>query len=343
MKSIAGVAAALVLSRTNAQVASALYGTFYPPNLNSTSWITNTTGTYGGVYQDDTYETVFNATYGTYDYCFMPHPRAQEYQTPAPVANGSVKAELVYLHYIQRHQRRTPYNILPGGENQQYYCGNIDTFLYAGPGAGVYAPAPMRVYAASYTDPTNPLDDTYVEGSCQYPQLTIGGLLDGYEHGADLWGVYGQKLDFLPRTPDNTTFFRTSDSALTQQSAGGVLRGIWPYYNQPVPLHEQAGAIDTVNEGWSCSLRGQVLSAIESTPEWESHLNATAPLLAQLSNYTQNESAWTATFDHLSDNFQARLCNGYDLPCNVNDTSDCVTMAQADEVFRAGDWEWNYW
>ncbi len=46
----------------------------------------------------------------------MPHPLAQEYEKPAPVANGSVKAELVYLQYLQRHQRRTPYNILPTGE-----------------------------------------------------------------------------------------------------------------------------------------------------------------------------------------------------------------------------------
>lgn len=46
----------------------------------------------------------------------MPHPRADVYQLPTPVANGSVRAELVYLQYIQRHQRRTSYNSLPGGE-----------------------------------------------------------------------------------------------------------------------------------------------------------------------------------------------------------------------------------
>lgn len=53
--------------------------------------------------------------------------------------------------------------------------------------------------------------------------------------------------------------------------------------------------------------------------------------------------SWTSTFDHFADNFQARLCNGYELPCRVQDESDCVTTEQANEVFRAGDWEWNYW
>jgi acid phosphatase len=56
----------------------------------------------------------------------------------------------------------------------------------------------------------------------------------------------------------------------------------------------------------------------------------------------QDESAWTSNFDHFADNFQARLCNGYRLPCRVQDRMQCVTAAQADEVFRAGDWEYNY-
>jgi acid phosphatase len=100
----------------------AVYGltplqTFYPPNLNDTSYITNSSlGTYGGVYQSPTREANTSAPYGTYDYCQMPHPRVQEYQVPQPVQNGSVKASIVYLEYLQRHQRRTPYNILPGGE-----------------------------------------------------------------------------------------------------------------------------------------------------------------------------------------------------------------------------------
>ncbi|KXL48254.1 hypothetical protein M433DRAFT_75919 [Acidomyces richmondensis BFW] len=348
MKSALAAALFSSASPTLAQIPSALYDTFYPPNINSTTWITNASeGTYGGVYQSGTYYPDTTAAYGTYDYCFMPHPRAQEYELPGPVKNGSVKAELVYLNYMQRHQRRTAYNILPGGEDVTYYCDNVEPFLYYGPGPdSPDQQQPMRVFAQTYTDPMNPFDGTYATGSCQYPQLTIGGLLDGYQHGKDLWGVYGEKLGFLPRWgPDSSTYFRSSESPLTQGSAGGVLRGIWPSYTLPVPLHQQATAIDTVNEGFSCNLRNTILSDLESTPEWNAHIEATAPLRAALSGYTQNENAWTSTFDHLSDNFQARRCNGYPLPCPVNasEGSACVTQAQADEVWRASDWEWNYW
>jgi acid phosphatase len=91
--------------------------TFYPPNLDDTAYITNTTlGTYGGIYQAPTRQANTSAPYGSYDYCTMPHPRVQEYSLPGPVKNGSVKANIIYLEYLQRHQRRTPYNILPGGE-----------------------------------------------------------------------------------------------------------------------------------------------------------------------------------------------------------------------------------
>jgi hypothetical protein len=107
---IVGFAAPVVYGLTPLQ-------TFYPPNLNDTSYITDSSlGTYGGIYQSPTRDANTSLPYGTYDYCQMPHPRAQEYQLPEAIKNGSVKANIVYLEYLQRHQRRTPYNILPGGE-----------------------------------------------------------------------------------------------------------------------------------------------------------------------------------------------------------------------------------
>jgi acid phosphatase len=91
--------------------------TFYPPTLNDTAYISNSSiGTYGGIYQAPVNGPTEGSPYGTYDYCSMPHPRAQEYELPAALTSGSVKGELVYLEYLQRHQRRSPYNILPGGE-----------------------------------------------------------------------------------------------------------------------------------------------------------------------------------------------------------------------------------
>lgn len=91
--------------------------TFYPPSLNQISYISNSSiGTYGGIYKAPTNGPTQGKPYGIYDYCSMPHPRAQEYALPGPIANGAVEGKLVYLEYLQRHQRRSPYNILPGGE-----------------------------------------------------------------------------------------------------------------------------------------------------------------------------------------------------------------------------------
>lgn len=204
----------------------------------------------------------------------------------------------------------------------------------------------MPVYGKTYTDPTNPFNKDYVNTTCQFPQLTIGGLLDGYQHGTDLKGVYGDLLGLIPATPDDSAWFRSSESALTQQSAGGVLRGVWPTYRGALPLHQQAESVDTVNEGYTCAKIDTLLSNITSTDEWNKHLNVTAALRSKLGsmfNASDSTSEWQETFDHFADNFQARLCNGYDLPCNVQDLSQCATTADADEVFRAGDWEWNYY
>lgn len=88
---------------------------FYPP-LDSISYITNNEyGTYGGRFTAPADEVTPEVD-GAYNYCSMPHPLAERYQPPPPVQNVSVEAELIYVEYMQRHQRRTPYNILPGGE-----------------------------------------------------------------------------------------------------------------------------------------------------------------------------------------------------------------------------------
>jgi hypothetical protein len=199
------------------------------------------------------------------------------------------------------------------------------------------------MYAQTYEDPTDPFTPG-VNGTCQYPQITIGGVEDGYSHGSDLWKVYGQKLGLIPSEPNERVWFRSSDSPLTQASAGAVLRGVWPRYGGALPLHQMVSSVDTVNEGYPCGAISSTLSQLESTAEWQQHLDVTADLRSKLGSMLgATESAWQTTFDHFSDNFQARLCNGYELPCSVSDPSQCVTQEMADEVFRAGDWEWNYY
>jgi hypothetical protein len=96
-------------------------GTFYPPGLNSTTYISDVSvGTYGGIYNAPAEDATGGSPYGVYDYCSMPHPRVQEYKLPEPLQTGKVNGKLVFLEYIQRHQRRTAYNILPGGEVSIY-------------------------------------------------------------------------------------------------------------------------------------------------------------------------------------------------------------------------------
>lgn len=110
-------AASLVLGAAVPVLGLTPLDTFYPPALNQTAYISNSSiGTYGGIYKARTTGPTEGSPYGIYDYCSMPHPRIQEYKLPGPIADGSVKGSLVYLEYLQRHQRRSPYNILPGGE-----------------------------------------------------------------------------------------------------------------------------------------------------------------------------------------------------------------------------------
>ncbi|KAK6593227.1 Counting factor 60 [Botrytis cinerea] len=312
--------------------------TLYPIGLNDTLYITNTSlGSYGGIYSAPVKPTTSNITYGTYDYCSMPHPRVQEYRLPSPIANGSVKAQLVYLEYLQRHQRRTMYNVLPSGETVPFNCSDILPYLYAGPHDNTLE-QPIAVYASTYTDAHNPFLSNYISGTCQYPQLTIGGLLDGYQHGQDISGVYGAtgKLSLLPTSPSlEQTYFRSSESPLTQQSAGGVLRGIWPNYQGSIALHQQESSLDTVNAGYSCSTIASTLAKIQSTTEWQAHLTATSALRTTLGTmFNADSSAWQGTMDHFADNFQARICNGYSLPCSPTETSNGITTGERIHMFK---------
>lgn len=105
----------LFLSFLSSGTPSLARDSFYPP-LNHTTYITDSSlGPYGGIYAAPA-DQPSPASDDVYNYCSMPHPRADTYVLPSLIANSSVEARLVYLEYMQRHQRRTPYNILPAGE-----------------------------------------------------------------------------------------------------------------------------------------------------------------------------------------------------------------------------------
>lgn len=278
---------------------------------------------------------------GSYQYCSMPHPAHGTYREPAPVANGSVHARLVGVYYVQRHQKRTTYHVFPNGESTRYECDDMRPYLYAGGGRGV--PAPLPVYARTYYEGENPLMQTFTNSTCQFPQLTLGGYLDGVQHGQELRCVYGERYGVLPRVPSpEHVWLRSSSAALTQDTAGGVLRGLWPHHNGPLPLHQQAEDVDT-HGTFSCDRRDALKKKAESTSEWKAFMKATQPLQKRLvSMLRTNESDWNSDWDHYCDNFQARLCNGYPLPCAHDDPHKCVTTAEARQTFAAGDWMYNY-
>lgn len=75
------------------------------------------------------------------------------------------------------------------------------------------------------------------------------------------------------------------------------------------------------------------------------HLNASAPLYARLdgiSGVSPTDSGFHMSWDHYFDNLSARLCHQKPLPCNITHPTLCVTEADAEEVFRLGDYEYSY-
>ncbi|WFD20573.1 hypothetical protein MCAP1_002820 [Malassezia caprae] len=310
------------------------------PNLTDPSVINH--APYDSLMHGDKYETRKGKSDGSYNYCSMPHPTTSQYKEPEPVANGTVKANLTALLYIQRHQKRTAYNLFPYGENEHYDCSDAEPFLYMG-ASNSSQPKPLPVYAATYVDRQNPLYATLTNSTCQFPQLTVGGFLDGVQHGKELYELYGEKYHVIPSEPSKeTVWLRSSTAPLTQGSAGGVLRGLWPHYNKPLPLHQQIDSIDSHEP--SCDYMDTLKSASMSTKSWKKHLKVTESLRKELAHMLfTNNSDWNSDFDHYNDNFQARLCNGYKLPCDQSGSGKCVTNEQARQVFVAGDWEYNYY
>lgn len=335
MLSPAIVALAIATVTVRAGPVDSLY-----PNITDPESLKNPS--YNAIPSGHLYESRTSAGDGSYLYCSMPHPQTSYYKEPKPVQNGTVSANLTGLLYVQRHQKRTAYHIFPNGEATKYNCDNGKPYLYFAPN-GVDAPEPVPVYAQTYADSQNPLLRTFTNSSCQFPQLTIGGYKDGVQHGEELRKLYGDKYHVIPNEPSSdSVYLRSSTAALTQQSASGVLRGLWPKLNKPVVLEQQSDSVDTHEP--SCDRVDTLESAAQKASPWIKHMNATQDLRKKLESVLlTNTSEWRSDWDHYNDNFQARLCNGYDLPCALDNDKNCVSREEANKVFAAGDWEYNYY
>ena len=56
---------------------------------------------------------------------------SRQYELPAVIANKSVNANLVFVEYLQRHHKRTPYNLFPNGGSTYWQCQNIQPYFFA--------------------------------------------------------------------------------------------------------------------------------------------------------------------------------------------------------------------
>lgn len=105
----------------------------------------------------------------------MPHVRRTEY----PKVNASY--ELAYVEVIHRHHKRTPYasNAFPV-EAYPWYCDDEALFYYGVPLPTYGVNHSANTYWKVYNSPTNPIVLRGFQGTCQFLQITRGGLDDSW-------------------------------------------------------------------------------------------------------------------------------------------------------------------
>ena len=312
---------------------------WHAPNateINNLSSVVNGTDIYGFVFNATTPEDV---PYSTYNWCNMPRIRATEY----PAAPAEYKLE--YVEVIHRHHKRTPYadNTFPH-ETYTWDCNDQALVYYGIPiPDGAAAQCAWQVF----TSEANPFAPAAFNGTCQFPQITRQGLLDSRQHGSDLYGVYRDRLKFLPATYDpKKVHFRVTNNVITSQVAGQVIIGMFPETaNTSVPVLIQPDSIDSLEPSYPCdssdALR-KLYGVGSNFTNWTAHLTApeTRSLFARLENVSNVNSSsnvkdWYSWFDHYFDNLSARLCHQKPLPC-TSDGETCVSQEDADAVFRRG-------
>lgn len=319
---------------------------WYAPNntmINSLSSVVNGSGIYGYIFNSSS--TPASVPYSTYNWCDMPHVRAQEYVVPPS------DYELAYVEVIHRHHKRTPYasNTFPV-EDIPWNCNDEYLYYYGAPTSDNLA---AQIGWSVSLSPINPFPQAgFQDSSCQFPQITAGGLLDSRQHGADLKSVYVDKLGFLPSTFDaETTKFRVTNNQITSQVAGELAIGLYPgLANKQLLVTVQPVNLDTLEPQYPCSSATSLYSSYgvgSKNPAWQAHLNALSTVslfntLDTISGVNRSDSGWHNWFDHYFDNLSAKLCHNKPLPCNILNPSLCVNESIADDVFRRGLYEYSF-
>ncbi|KAJ7273138.1 histidine phosphatase [Mycena rebaudengoi] len=316
----------------------------YPPetsSINNLTFALNGTGA-PGIYDSS---TTPDKSYGTYNWCNMPHVREREYKMP------SKEYSLQYVEIIQRHHKRTPYaSNTFFKEDVSWSCTGEGPVNFGRGPSGVSADV-TEVQWQAYRNPNNPWTNKFGPGfvntTCQLPQITTEGIVDSHTHGSDLRSVYAKRLGFGQQMDTSTVQIRVTNNVITSQVAGGLLKGLFPGTDNVATLI-QSSTFDSLEPTYSCRAADAMRSAYTSgSTNWTTHLAAAASLYAKLDSVSgtaqQDTAGWHTSFDHYYDNMSAKLCHGKKLPCSVNDTSTCVSRDEANTVFRLGNWEYSYY
>lgn len=336
---LATAASVLIVSLGSAANAAVVH---YPPMgtyINNFTFVIQGSGAPG----------IFNSSitppeqYGIYNWCNMPHVRSAEYKK---MPKGYT---LEFVEVIQRHHKRTPY------ASNTFFKEDI-TWSCVGQGP-IYGlkeskgPATDATDAQwrAYSNPLNPFTNTvgpgFVGSTCQFPQITGQGLEDSLAHGTDLRAVYAKPLGLSQQFDASVAQIRVTNNQITSQVASGLLKGLFPQ-SSDIEVLIQSSNFDSLEPAYSCPKASALQKAVTTgNSNWTNHLTATAGLYATLDAISgtpnQDTGGWHVSFDHYYDNMSAKQCHGKTLPCNINNTNQCVTQAEADRVYRLGNYEYS--
>lgn len=238
--------------------------------VNDLSQALNGTGTNGFVFNSS--QLPVGTSYGTYNWCNMPHVRAQEYpkasdefeliyvEVHVSPSSAQILPQLTKKISIHRHHKRTPYasNTFPK-ELYGWDCNDQALFYYGQP----INPAgndSASTYWSVYTSEVNPFSQSGFKGSCQFPQITREGLDDSWQHGKDIFGVYHDLLGFLPDAMGDKVTYRVTNNQITSQVAGMLIDGMYPPEDS-VSLRIQPTGVDSLEPQYSCPKASSLYSS----------------------------------------------------------------------------------
>ncbi|KAH8726829.1 cytochrome P450 [Phaeosphaeriaceae sp. PMI808] len=270
--------------------------------INDLGQVLNGTGTNGFVFNSS--QLPAGTSYGSYNWCNMPHVRAQEYPK---VGEGF---ELVYVEVpIGNESAKTYWSV---------YTNDVNPFSQSGFKGSCQFPQITR----------EGLDDSWQHGKDLFGVYhdLLGFLPDDMTEkvsyrvtnnqitsqvaGMVVNGMYG---------PDNSAPLRIQPTAVDS---------LEPQYSCPKAssLYSSYGVGSTESK-WTAHLTAA-----------KSLFNS----LDTISGIPIDSTDWHKSFDHYYDNLSARQCHAKPLPCNINDKNACVTQKQADTVYRLGQHEYSF-